>query len=241
MRSLFIGALLSLAPVSAPSQPISGTDVADLVRDAMQQAGLVAPKIAPPLRAFPPCAHDPIVTARNGDWSQAQLDCNAPRWWRRFVRTDAEPQHAAMTTDTVTQDDDTAVMILVAARPLVRGQRISAADVRLVAGNRRLGSLDADQQIDGRRLRVALMADQPVLERHLDPDFDVNAGQDVTLHLISGGIEIGLAARAQENGWIGDKILVQPWNSPRTVQAAIVAKGILQVIPNIPVNPAVNR
>jgi flagellar basal body P-ring formation protein FlgA len=240
MRWLFAGAMLALAPVNATAKPISGAEVVALVRKAMQQQGLAAPDIAAPLRAFPPCAHDPIVTPRNGAWAQAQLECTAPQWWQRVVRTDAAPR--AISTDAPSAQDDAATgLILVATRPLLRGQRISADDVRLVQGSARLGSLDATAQIEGRRLRVALMPDQPVLERHLDPDFDIASGQDVSLRLNSGGIEIGITAVAQEQGWIGDTITVKPWNSGRTVQVQIIAKGVVQVAPNISASAAVNR
>jgi flagellar basal body P-ring formation protein FlgA len=240
MRWLFAGALLALAPACATAQPISGAKVVELVRNAMQQEGVAAPQIAAPLRAFPPCAHDPIVTPRNGSWAQVQLECSAPQWWQRVVRTDAAPR-AASPDAPLTQNDTATGLILVATRPLVRGQRISGDDVRLIPGNARLGSLDADAQIEGRRLRVALMPDQPLLERHLDPDFDIAIGQEVTLRLISGGIEIGITAVAQEQGWIGDTISVKPWNSARNVHVQIIAKGVVEVAPNISAPTAVYR
>lgn len=241
MRALLAVLLLAMAPDSTVGQPISGAQVVALVRAAMQDAGLDVPQIDAPLRALPACGHTPSVTPRNDDWSQVQLDCTAPIWWRRVLRTNAPPRPKPIPGGPVKESDQAGPMILVTTRPLVRGQRITADDVRPAQGAQRLGSLQPDANIEGRRLRVALQPDQPILERHLEPDFDIAQDQEVTLRLNEGGIDIGIAARALANGWIGDKIAVQPWNSDRHVQAQIIAKGILQVSPNISAPPAVKR
>jgi flagella basal body P-ring formation protein FlgA len=115
----------------------------------------------------------------------------------------------------------------------VRGQRLTADDLEMKPAPARLGAIgDLDLAV-GRRLRAAVQPGQPVLERHLDPAYDLNEGEEITLYLSQGAIEITLTARALENGWIGDRISVQPSNSERLVQAQVIAPGQARIRPNM--------
>jgi flagellar basal body P-ring formation protein FlgA len=179
----------------------------------------------------------------NGSWAQIELRCEAPGFWRRVLRGDAAAPAAQRRGAAPIQGAPAVgtAPLLVLARPVLRGERISAEDLRLVHAAPRLGALGRVEQAQGRRLRVSLLPDQPILERHLEPDFDILEGAEVAVQLVSGGIEIGISARALENGRMGDLIRVQPWNSTRAVVAKIIAPGRLQASPNIVPRPAVNR
>lgn len=240
------GALAALLAVPALAQPIPGPEVAALVAQAMTQAGQPGARVAAPIRAFPPCDHTPHVAPGPRGWAMVEMRCDAPAPWRRTLRTNALPAAVHDTTGTphttaANPAPDTGHPVLVAARPIARGERLRAVDLRPgpAGGGQRLGHLTDLAQAEGRRLRVSLMPDQPVLERHLDPAYDVAIGERVALRLVAAGIEIGISATALENGWRGDRIMVQPWNSPRKVQAQVIVQGIVQATPKLGARDAV--
>lgn len=229
----FLMPCMALVPAMAQPDAISGQEILSLVQTAMQQHSQPMPEISAPIRAFPPCDHVPEVSAVNGQWAQAELQCRAPTRWRRVLRL------AASDVDTATRHrsenaparaTDKAVIV---TRPLARGQRISAADVSLQSASTRLGAMREVDNVIGRRLRVSLMPDQPVLDRHLEPDHHISEGEKITVHLSQGGVEIGISAIALESGWQGDRVRVRPWNSERVVQAEIIAPGHASVRTNM--------
>ncbi|CUX82082.1 MAG: flagella basal body P-ring formation protein FlgA [Roseibaca calidilacus] len=239
MRHGLFAICLALAPGVTVAKPIDGAQVVALVSSAMHQAGLDAPQLTAPIRAYPPCDHAPSVTPFQGSWTKAELRCTAPTQWRRVIATNASvaPRNARRAGQIAANTQ----MTLVAARPLLRGQYIAPGDLRRVQAHPRLGALSRLEHAEGRRLQTSLMPDQPLLERHLAPDFDIFEGDKVVLELMTGGIQIGIAATALENGWIGQRIRVLPWNAARNVQAEIVAVGRLRVAPNISSQPAVRE
>lgn len=241
MRRWLPGALTTLLAIPALAQPIPGPDVSALVAQAMTQAGQPVPKIPAPIRAFPPCNHTPHVAPGAGGWAMVEMRCDDPSPWRRILRTNASPAVSHDTAAAPRSAPDTGNPVLVAARPIARGERLRADDLRpgSAGGGQRLGQLTDLAQATGRRLRVSLMPDQPILERHLDPAFDVVAGERVALQLVTAGIEIGIAATALENGWSGDRITVQPWNSARKVHAQVISPGILHAMPKLGARDAV--
>lgn len=243
MRRWLWAMVVALSSGTGTAQPIAGTEVVALVRQAMAEAGQPAAEIAVPIRAFPACDHAPRVSPRGGNWAMVELRCEAPAEWQRMVRT-AAPPLATRTVAGPGNDAPTGLQpVLVATRPLARGERLGPGDLRLAdtATGSRLGVLTDIARAEGRRLKVSLMPDQPILERHLEPAFHVAEGEAVVLHLVTAGIEIGISARALENGWTGDRITVQPWNSDRTVPARVIGPGILQAMPNILPQAAVHR
>lgn len=124
-------------------------------------------------------------------------------------------------------------LAVVVVQPLTRGQRVSAEDIATLPTPNRLGIIREPESVIGRRVRMSLVPDQAILERHLEPDHHVSQSEKITLHLLQGGIEIGISAVALEDGWLGDRIRVRPWNSERIVQAEIIAPGQVRVRPNM--------
>ena len=81
-------ALVAFIPAPAASQGIDGAQAVGLVSRAMQQAGLPAPPMTPPLRMLPSCDHTPQVLPFQGSWAAALLTCDRPIW-HRVLRTGA--------------------------------------------------------------------------------------------------------------------------------------------------------
>ncbi len=220
-------------PAAAQPGMISGEEILSLVETAMQQEGQIMPAIAPPIRAFPECDHTPVVAPVHGQWSQAELRCDTPAPWRRVLRLTASVRSVQPREQQELTNAHETSQAVVVTRALSRGQRITAEDVALQPVPERLGTLQDTNNIIGRRARVALVPNQPVLERHLEPDHHISQGEKVTIQLSNGGIEIGLSGVALEDGWQGDRIRVRSWNSERIVLAEITAPGKVRVRPNI--------
>lgn len=233
IRYSLLGVCAALLPSWAQPGPIAGQEIIALVQAALTAEGLPAPDMPAPLRAFPACAHAPQVTAFQDNWSMVELRCNKPAPWKRVLRTHVPDTRAPHREHREARNEAEKTLVVAAARPLVRGQRIAADDVELVPSTRRMGSLGDPNEAIGRRLRVAVMPQQPVLERHLEPGFDIVAGEQIMLQLTHGGIEIGISATALENGWQGDRIRVRAANAQREVRAVVRAPGRAQVHPNI--------
>jgi flagella basal body P-ring formation protein FlgA len=239
-----LGALVAalwFAPAVA-DEGVTGAEAVRLVQAAMAAAGVPAAAMAVPVRALPACAHTPRVAPQGKTWATAALACEAPQPWRRVLRTGSAAavvaQHGAADGPAT---GPALVPVLVLVRPMQRGARIAPADLalRALAGTDPAQRLQDPAMAAGRRLRVALGAGQPVLERHLEPALDIEAGQTVTVQLTAPGMDIALAATALQSGVAGDRIAVRRGADGPPVEALVVAPGIVRVRPNMPRQPAV--
>ncbi|WP_126979234.1 flagellar basal body P-ring formation chaperone FlgA [Frigidibacter oleivorans] len=194
-------------------EPIPGARAAALVGAALARARLPGEgpaAVAAPLRPLPPCDHPPEVRPFQGRWSAAELSCDRPLPWRRVIRTGAV---AAPPPATAAAPDrhQPAMAALTAARGLRRGAIVTPADLRLAP----VAAIDPAQVLadpalaTGRRLRVAVAAGQPLLERHLAPRQDVMAGHGVTVLFRGAGIEVATRGIALDTGAAGDLVRVE--------------------------------
>lgn len=229
-----IAVLLGTA-CSAWAGPIPGETARLLVAGAMMQAGVGAPGMPPPLRPLPACDHVPRVAPFQGRWTAAELTCDTPVPWRRVLRTGAAAGTGAAPAVRPVRVPDNARPVLSAARPLRRGDLVSAADIviRPVAGVSAAQALTDPVQAVGRRLRAAVGAGQPLLDRQLDPVLDVEPGQTVSVVLRSGAIELAAEAVALGGGRTGDLVPVQVFRDGRRIEAEVAGPRNLIVRPKI--------
>ena len=233
--------LACLAPAPVLSDGISGAEAVALIRDAMQQHGVPAPDMVTPLRPLPACDHPPKVLPQAGGWATVALRCTAPQAWTRVLRTGSRATLPQGDPPAAGAGDPDGPLALTLRQPLPRGARITAADLVLhpVAGIDPAQRLHDPAQAIGRILRRALGQGQPLLERHLDPALDVEPGQQVTLHLQQGAIQIAATGTALAGGRIGARIPVRPASGGDPVEAMILVPGLVQPRPNIPPPDAV--
>lgn len=240
------GLMLALVPALAQSggTPISGADAVRLVQQAMMAGGFAPAAMTAPARPLPHCAHAPRVAPLEGNWAAAELICDAPQGWRRVLRTGAVGAIVPGPDTRSAQTPADAMMpVVVLTRPVQRGMRITAQDLGLaqVAGTDPAQHLlDPDLAV-GRKLRVALGAGQPVLERHLEAAMAIEPGQSVAIQLQARGLEIAMSATALTPGVVGDRVLVQPASGRAPVEALVIAPGLVRVRPNMPRKAAVKK
>jgi len=241
--SLHLAVCLWLGLGASPSTALSGDAIVALIRAAMVADGKEPPQMPPPMRGLPDCDHSPDVVPFAGSWASAELRCESPVAWRRVLRTGAgavgsAPRSASHAT--VSQGTRT---VLVAARPLARGARIQPDDLAApdTTTESPLHGITAREHAIGRKLRVALAAGQPVLERHLETDFAIETGQRIHVILARGGIEISTSGIAEGSGQIGDRIVLRTSPGGPRIEALVVAPLLVRVGPNISAQDAVKR
>lgn len=222
------------------AQPIDGPTAVGLVQAAMRAAGVAPVAMAAPQRPLPACAHPPAVAPFQGRWTAAELTCETPVAWRRVLRVAARPDAMPPRRAAATLPED-AQVVLVAARALRRGHRLVPGD--LVEG--RLAGIDPAQAVLrlqdalGRRLRTAVGAGQPMLERQLEPALAVEPGQRVDISAQDSGLAVAIAGEALQGGGVGDVVRVRVLSGGREIEAEISGPRRVTVTPKISVEAAV--
>lgn len=202
-----------------------------MVRAAMEAAGVEAGAFADPVRAYPACADDPVVSPRGGDWATAELRCAAPAWVRA-LRTGADPAAKVARKGDMPATGPEVVTLL---RSLARGAMITQADVALRPMSER-GAEDIftdPSAVIGRRARVSLGEGQPVLLRQLEPAWLVEAGNPLVVSAEAGGLVVSVPGEALEDGQMGDVIRVRNLSSQREVKAVVTGTNIVTVQTNM--------
>ena len=79
-------------------------------------------------------------------------------------------------------------------------------------------------------MKVNLSAHQPLLARHLQPDYLVEEGNEVLITSSSSGISVDMLGYALGNGQIGEWISVENANSGKAVRAKVTGEKKVRVI-----------
>jgi flagella basal body P-ring formation protein FlgA len=141
-----------------------------------------------------------------------EVRCTDERPWRLYVPTRVSLMR----------------QVVVASRPLARGQRLSGADLAL--GTRDLGRLGGDPVRDPTRVTGYVLTrplpSGAVLEaRLLEAPRLVERGQRVRLVVEAAGIHISMTGQAVEAGALGETIRVRNPASRRVVDAVVTGPG----------------
>ncbi len=122
--------------------------------------------------------------------------------------------------------------VLVAARPLPRGHRVQASDLRRQTTE--LGALAGQYLVDdaaavGQSLRRSVGAGERLTPAVLQAPVLVRRGEPVTMHLQSPAFAIRTTGKAMANGAEGDRIAVENPTTRRVVQGTVTGEGRVMV------------
>lgn len=122
--------------------------------------------------------------------------------------------------------------VLVAARPLPRGYRVQAADLR--RETRELGALNGQYLLDdtaaiGQALRRSITSGERLTPALLHAPVLVRRGDPVMMQLQGANFVIHANGRAMDSGGAGERIAVQNLTSRRVVQGTITGDGRVTV------------
>jgi flagellar basal body P-ring formation protein FlgA len=122
--------------------------------------------------------------------------------------------------------------LVVATRPLERGEVIGAADV--VLQKRDLAGVTGKvsrslPEVVGKQLKVGIRGNMPVRSDYLERVPLVKSGQMVTMVLESESLRVTMSGRVKSAGAEGDLILVQNLSSNKDVPARVVDSQTVRV------------
>lgn len=123
--------------------------------------------------------------------------------------------------------------VVVAARNLSRGTRLSANDVAIELRNTsrlRQGFVDSEEAVLGMELRRPLERNEPFRTGLLVQPLAINRGEEVRLQSEVGGIIVSTRGTAMSSGRVGQQIRVKNNTSERIVSGRIIAPGQVQTL-----------
>lgn len=246
-------AVMFAAPVAgaagASTTELDGTDVSRLIVRKLAGQGLEgAPGIRPD-RLFPACDTAPEIEPMFGSWNTVAVRCTAGSGWRFNIRTNLSSRPAPVpirafqagvavkagtegrAIDQAVARADTAVVadeieVVALARSVSRNDMIAADDLLMVAVSERnaLGAFFDPADVIGRRVKIGVGVNQPLMARHLHPDYLVEEGNEVLISSYAGGISVDMVGYALENGQIGEWIGVENASSGKMVRGKITGE-----------------
>ena len=132
----------------------------------------------------------------------------------------------------VTGQVDIYGQVLVAARPLMNHQVITAEDVeirRVNLGEAGPGAVAEAEQVVGLRPRGAVAAGQVLDLRHLEPAPLIRRGDVVNMVCGAQGLKISAKGKAEQTGYINGRIRLTNLASKREVWGRVVDSGTVVV------------
>ena len=118
--------------------------------------------------------------------------------------------------------------VITPTRTLRPGTLITAADLRVVPGERE-GVFDRIADIAGQEARIALYAGRPIPFDAVGPPAIVDRNQIVSLWFEAAGLSISTEGRAMERGGVGDRIRIMNLQSRSTLFGFVQADGSIKV------------
>ena len=257
--SLFAAAMftaLVAGAAGASTNELDGSDISRLIVDKLASQGLNAVPSIKPDRLFPPCDSKPEIEPMFGGWTTVAVRCATGSGWRFMIRTNLTSRPAlvpirdfkpglgvngpakgqAIELAVARSEMATAVVdeieVVALARSVSRNDMIAADDLLMVAISERnaLGAFFDPADVIGRRVKIGVGVNQPLMARHLHPDYLVEEGNEVLISSYAGGISVDMVGYALDNGQFGEWIGVENASSGKRVHAKITGEKKVTVI-----------
>jgi flagella basal body P-ring formation protein FlgA len=216
------------AQAETTTRVVTGLEMQEAIIDRLSTAGEVAAPNVLPEKQFYACDAPLEVEPAFGGWRSVIVRCPSPVEWEVTVR--AQVKGAVALLPEKSQSYATQAIFL--RRPLRSGARIQADDVEtrpidpLVANN--IYTEPAD--VIGRVLSQSMTTRVPVMPRHLEREWAINADDTVSIQIVRGGIEIESSGIALEAGQIGDTIRILNVSSGSELIGRIVQEKKVEII-----------
>ena len=240
----------------ASTTELNGSDISRLIVNKMASQGLNAVPSIKPDRLFPPCDSKPEIEPMFGGWTTVAVRCATGSGWRFMIRTNLTSRPALVPIRdfkpglgvngpakgqaielavarsemaTVVVDE---IEVVALARSVSRNDMIAADDLLMVAISERnaLGAFFDPADVIGRRVKIGVGVNQPLMARHLHPDYLVEEGNEVLISSYAGGISVDMVGYALDNGQFGEWIGVENASSGKRVHAKITGEKKVTVI-----------
>ena len=251
---MFAASGISVSAASATT--LDGADVSRLIMERLAGEGLQGTPSVKPDRIFPACDSVPAIEPMFGSWNTVAVRCMTGSGWRFNIRTNLSSRPApvpirdfqpglgvetgfnsraieravspAGTRQTVIDE----IEVVALSRSMSRNDMIGADDLVMVAVSERnaMGAFFNPADVIGRRVKIGVGMNQPVMARHLYPDYLVEEGSEVLISSSAGGIRVDMVGYALENGQIGEWIGVENASSGKSIRGKITGEKKVRVI-----------
>jgi flagella basal body P-ring formation protein FlgA len=216
------------AQAETTTRLVTGLEVQEVIIDRLSEASEVAaPKILPQ-KQFYICDAPLEVEPAFGGWRSVTVRCPSPVEWEITVR--AQVQSAVALLPETLQSYTTQAIFL--RRPLRSGSRIQADDIEmrpidpLVASSIYTDPKDVVNHV----LSQSMTTRVPLMPRHLERKWAINADDIVSIRVVQGGIEIEASGIALEAGQVGDTIRILNVSSGSELIGRVVQEKIIEII-----------
>ncbi|MBW0146063.1 flagellar basal body P-ring formation chaperone FlgA [Marinobacter arenosus] len=145
-----------------------------------------------------------------------QVACDGNKPWRMFVTASVSIHGPA----------------LIAARPLARGERLTADMVttqQVVVNASRRGVMRNADDVTGMEVRRPVNSGSVLTPDLLDAPDAVERGDHVMITARSGGFSVTSRGKALANASIGEQVMVENLRTARTIRANVVAPGRVEI------------
>ena len=241
---------------AASTTTIDGVDVSRLIMERLASEELQGRPSVKPDRIFPACDSVPAIEPMFGSWDTVAVRCMSGSGWRFHIRTNLLSRPApvpirdfqpgigvksgsnsqaseravspAMTRQTVFDEIEVVAM----SRSVSRNDMLGADDLVMVTVSERnaMGAFFDPADVIGRRVKIGVGMNQPVMARHLHPDYLVEEGSEVLISSSAGGISVDMVGYALENGQFGEWIGVENASSGKIIRGKITGEKKVRVI-----------
>ena len=241
---------------AASAKDLSGVDVSRLIMERLAVEGLEGAPSIKPDRIFPACDSKPEIEPMFGSWNTVMVRCMAGSGWQFSIRTKLSSRPApvpvrdfrtgnGIETNMNSQAIERAVArnesaervvdeveIVALSRSVSRNDMIAASDLVMVAVSERnaMGAFFNPADVIGRRVKIGVGVNKPVMARHLYPNYLVEEGSEVLISSSAGGISVDMVGFALEDGQFGEWIGVENASSGKTIHGKIIGEKKVAVI-----------
>lgn len=146
----------------------------------------------------------------NGTHRNARVSCPG-RGWQFYIPITMEEMHS----------------IVIAAHDLRAGKALKHSDLKIVSESDSQGSdlAHSVKSVIGETLKAPISRGTPISLRSLQGATRVHSGQNVTVRVQSGNVEIKTTAVALQNGRVGQSILVKNPSSGKRYRVTVSSTG----------------
>lgn len=213
--SCLIGILPLVAQAATTQDPLAVAQAVKQAAENLAPAGAQVSIGSVNGAHYMPSCTAPLGVSIGGaaPYEQATVKCTAPNW-TLYVEV------------TIEQTEN----VVVAAKPLTGGQMITSDDLMLRSlpvqdfAGRQVFTDPA--QIEGDEIMASLTEGTLITQNIVQSPLVVKAGQTVTVNVYSGNVMLSMDATADQDGRIGDTILLTNPSSGRRFTAEVTAQGI---------------
>tara|TARA_A100001015_G_C14799162_1_gene636225 strand:+ start:51 stop:791 length:741 start_codon:yes stop_codon:yes gene_type:complete len=217
------------AEVSASQEKISGSNLADLIIERLNEEDLRARPLIKKSRVFTGCAEDKVVISkRDKSWKTIALTCKTNKSWNYTFRNklagSTGPKMSGQLSDfPVKRKKKETKLVFVLNNGKIKGDRIEESDLVLMDKKKILsyGAFSDLKLVLGKQLKKSLPKGAILKAAYLNPDWLVYKNQRIIIEHNIGEIYVKMEGIALSNGAKGDRIQAKNVSSNKTIEGFV--------------------